>query len=70
MNLTEELFLCNYCLQFYSYENIRQVKLRAVEFIRDYLNRHLIKCKILNIKYIYLLKNSFLHSKSYLFKLY
>jgi len=61
MNLTEELFLCNYCLQFYSYENIRKVKLRAVEFIRDYLNHHLIKCKILNI-YIYLLKKKFFSS--------
>ncbi len=48
MNSPEELFLCNYCLRHYPNENIRQVKLRAVEFIRDYLDPHLIKCKFLN----------------------
>jgi hypothetical protein len=47
MNSTEELFLCNYCLKVYSNENIRQVKLRAVEFIRNYLDQRLIKCKFL-----------------------
>jgi hypothetical protein len=46
MTSTEDLFLCNYCLQYHSNENIRKVKLRAVEFIRDYLNPHLIKCKL------------------------
>jgi len=54
MNSTEELFLCNYCLKVYSNENIRQVKLRAVEFIRDYLDQRLIKYKFFKTFYIFI----------------
>lgn len=36
---------CTFCLELHSNEHLRQVKLRAVEFVRDYLDPHLIKCK-------------------------
>jgi hypothetical protein len=49
MTSNENLFLCNYCLKYYSNENIRQVKLRAIEFIRDYLNPYLIKSNIFSL---------------------
>lgn len=43
MSSNEDSTVCNFCLERYANDDLRRVKLRAVEFIRDYLNPHLIK---------------------------